>query len=123
MPASGGLKLAVPERPVVYVLGDEPSMYWVKALWSASQYETAVTFVVVNNRGFSILKAFRDVIGAGEEVPRTDLPGVNLAGIARDLGREGEAAEEAKHLRDALKRTLSAGRPYLEDVWPWSVRC
>ncbi len=116
MPASVGLKLALPERPVVCVIGDGSSMYSIQALWSAARYETAVTFVVVNNRGYSILKGFRDVIGAGDEVPGLDVPGVNFAGLAKDLGCEGETVEEAEHLRDTLKRALNAGRPFLVDV-------
>ena len=116
MPASVGLKLALPERPVVCVIGDGSSMYSIQALWSAARYEAAVAFVVVNNRGYSILKGFRDVIGAGEEVPGLEVPGVNFAGLAKDLGCEGETVEEVEHLRDALKRALNAGRPYLVDV-------
>src|ERR687885_930531 len=115
MPASVGLKLALPERPVVCVIGDGSSMYSIQALWSAARYEANVTFVVVNNRGYSILKGFRDAIGAGE-VPGLDVPGVNFAGLARDLGCEGETVEEAEHLRDTLKRALNADRPYLVDV-------
>jgi benzoylformate decarboxylase len=115
MPASVGLKLALPERPVVCVIGDGSSMYSIQALWSAARYEANVTFVVVNNRSYSILKGFRDAIGAGE-VPGLDVPGVNFAGVARDLGCEGETVEEAEHLHDVLKRALNAARPYLVDV-------
>lgn len=115
MPASVGLKLALPERPVVCVIGDGSSMYSIQALWSAARYEAAVTFVVVNNRGYSILKGFRDVIGA-KEVPGLDVPGVNFAGLAKDLGCEAETIEEAEHLHESLKRSLNAGHPYLVDV-------
>ena len=116
MPASIGLKLAVPERPVVCVIGDGSSMYSIQALWSAARYETAVAFVVVNNRGYSILKSFRDAIGAGDAVPGLDVPGVNFVEVAKGLGCEGETVEEAKHLRDVLSRAFNAGRPYLVDV-------
>ena len=44
------------------------------------------------------------------------IPGVNFAGVARDLGCEGETVEEVEHLRDVLKRALNADRPYLVDV-------
>ena len=116
MPGSVGFKLAVPERPVVCMLGDGSSMYSVQALWSAARYRADVAFVVVNNRGYSILKGFRDAIGAGEKVPGLDVPGIDFVGVAKGLGVEGETIEEAEDLLPALKRALNAGRPYLLDV-------
>ena len=116
MPASVGLKLALPHRPVVCVIGDGSSMYSFQALWSAARYGANVSFFVVNNRGYSILKGYRDAIGAGDEVPGLDVTGVNFVEVAKSLGCEGELVEKAEHLRDALKRALSAERPYLVDV-------
>jgi benzoylformate decarboxylase len=116
MPAAVGLKLALPERPVVCVIGDGSSMYSIQALWSAARYGADVPFIVVNNRGYSILKGFRDAIGAGERVPGLDVPGIDFVQVAKGLGVEGETVERAENLRGALKRAMNAGRPYLLDV-------
>jgi benzoylformate decarboxylase len=116
MPGSVGFKLAAPERPVVCMIGDGSSMYSVQALWSAARYGTNVAFVVVNNRGYSILKGFRDAIGAGDRVPGLDVPGINFVVVAQGLGVEGETIREAGDLLPAVKRALNAGRPYLLDV-------
>lgn len=116
MPGSVGFKLAVPERPVVCMIGDGSSMYSVQALWSAARYGASVAFIVVNNRGYSILKGFRDAIGAGDRVPGLDVPGIDFVGVARGLGVEGETIQEAGDLLPAVKRALNAGRPYLLDV-------
>jgi benzoylformate decarboxylase len=116
MPASVGFKLASPERPVVCVIGDGSSMYSIQALWSAARYGVRVPFIVVNNRGYSILKGFRDALGLGEKVPGLDVQGVELARIAEGFGVEAEAVESAKDLPDAIERALGAGRPYLLDV-------
>ena len=86
MPASVGLKLAAPEKPVVCVIGDGSTMYSVQALWSAAQYGADVTFVVINNKGYSILKGFREALDAGEEVPGLELPGLDFVKIAEGLG-------------------------------------
>jgi benzoylformate decarboxylase len=51
LPASVGLKLAQPGRPVVCVIGDGSASYSIQALWSAARYETGVVIVVVNNGG------------------------------------------------------------------------
>ncbi|HET7272090.1 MAG TPA: benzoylformate decarboxylase [Rubrobacter sp.] len=116
MPGSVGFKLAVPERPVVCAIGDGSSMYSIQALWSAARYGADVAFLVVNNRGYSILKGFRDAIGAGDSVPGLDVEGIDFAGVARGLGVDGEKVEEAGDLLPAVKRAMNAGRPYLLDV-------
>jgi benzoylformate decarboxylase len=116
LPAAVGLKLAQPERPVVCVIGDGSVSYSIQALWSAAQYETGVVVVVVNNRGYSILKGFRDAIGIDDTVPGLDVPGLDLVGIAQGFGTGGERVEEAENLEGALRHALATGRPYLLDV-------
>ncbi|MEW6636270.1 MAG: benzoylformate decarboxylase [Actinomycetota bacterium] len=116
MPASVGYKLAVPERPVVCIIGDGSSMYSIQALWTAAQQGVAVPFVVINNSGYSILKGFRDAIGAGEKVPGLDVTGIDFARVAGGLGVEAERIERPDDLRPALERAIAAGRPYLLDV-------
>ena len=116
LPAAIGLKLAQPERPVVCVIGDGSVSYSIQALWSAARYETGVVVVVVNNRGYSILKGFRDAIGIDDSVPGLDVPGVGFVDIAGGFGAGGERIEEAEDLEGALRRALGAERPYLLDV-------
>jgi len=116
MPASVGFKLAVPDRPVVCTIGDGSSLYSIQALWSAARYEAEVAFIVVNNGGYSILKGFRDAIGAGDRVPGLDVEGIDFVGVARGLGVDGELVEADDDLLPAVKRALSAGRPYLLEV-------
>ncbi|HEX6711605.1 MAG TPA: benzoylformate decarboxylase [Rubrobacter sp.] len=116
MPGSVGYKLAVPDRPVVCAIGDGSSMYSIQALWSAARYGVEVAFIVVNNRGYSILKGFRDAIGAGDTVPGLDVEGIDFVGVARGLGVDGEKVEEAGDLLPAVKRAMNARRPYLLEV-------
>jgi benzoylformate decarboxylase len=58
MPAAVGYKLAMPETPVVCLIGDGSSMYSNQALWTAAQYDANVVFVIVDNKGYYILKGF-----------------------------------------------------------------
>ncbi len=116
MPASVGYKLAQPERPTVCLIGDGSSMYSIQALWTAAQYGANVVFVVVDNKGYYILKGFRDAEGMGDTVPGLDVPGLDLVKVAGGLGVPGEAVEEADALEDTLKRAFDAGRPYLLNV-------
>jgi benzoylformate decarboxylase len=111
-----GLKLAAPERPVVCVIGDGSVVYSMQALWSAARYGANVLVVVIDNKGYSILKGFRDAVGIGDTVPGLDVPGLDFVRVAEGFGAGGETVKEADELPEALRRGLEAGRPYLLDV-------
>lgn len=115
LPASIGLKLALPDRPVACIIGDGSTMYSIQALWSAARQGVAVAFIVINNGGYSILKAFEKMVGI-KDVPGLDLPGIDLVRVAGGFGVEGETVESPEDLQPALKRALNAGGPYLLDV-------
>ncbi len=116
MPASVGFKLARPERSTVCLIGDGSSMYSIQALWSAAQYGANVVFVVVDNKGYYILKGFRDALGLGEPVPGLEVPGLDLMKVAEGMGVSAETVEAVDSLPKALKRALEGGRPYLLNV-------
>ncbi len=101
---------------MVCVIGDGSVSYSIQALWSAARYETGVVIVVVNNRGYSILKGFRDAIGIGDSVPGLDVPGIDFLEVARGFGAGGERVKKAEDLEGALRRAFAAGRPYLLHV-------
>ena len=56
LPAAMGIKLALPARPVVALLGDGSAMYTIQALWTAARDSIAVVFVIFNNACYRILK-------------------------------------------------------------------
>jgi benzoylformate decarboxylase len=115
MPASVGAKLALPERPVVCVIGDGSSMYSIQSLWTAARYGVPVAFLVINNAGYSILKSFRDLLGM-EGVPGLDVPDADLVKVANGFGVEGERVESPDELHSAVKRALASESPYLVDI-------
>ena len=125
MPGSLGIKLAVPDRPVVAVVGDGSSLYSFQALWTATRYNIPVTWVICNNRTYKILKAnmevylrsmLKDTQRKSEYVGMDfDLP-LNLAGIAEGFGVHGRKVETPSELRPALEEALGLGRPALVDV-------
>ncbi|WP_273842117.1 benzoylformate decarboxylase [Rubrobacter calidifluminis] len=116
MPASVGLKLAMPERPVVCVIGDGSAMYSIQSLWTAARNGLAIPTIVINNRGYTILKSYRNALGISDSVPGLDMPGIDLVQVARGLGADGEAVERPEDLEGALGRALEAEGPYLVDV-------
>ncbi len=51
-----GIKLALPDRPVVGLIGDGSAMYSYQGLWTAAHYGLKVIFIICNNAGYGILK-------------------------------------------------------------------
>jgi benzoylformate decarboxylase len=58
MPAAVGYSLGTDRAPVVSIVGDGAALYSPQALWTAARENLPVTFVVVNNREYNILKDF-----------------------------------------------------------------
>ncbi len=58
MPAAIGASLGLGRAPVVSLVGDGAALYSPQALWTAAHEELPVTFVVMNNREYNILKNF-----------------------------------------------------------------
>ncbi|MGE5156655.1 MAG: thiamine pyrophosphate-binding protein, partial [Gemmatimonas sp.] len=56
VPASVGVSLANPDRPVVCYSGDGSAMYSIQALWTAAHHKLPLTVVIVNNGGYRIIK-------------------------------------------------------------------
>src|SRR5256885_1308681 len=55
LPAALGVKLALPHRPVVALVGDGSAMYTNQALWTAAHESLAVVYVIFNNASYRIL--------------------------------------------------------------------
>jgi benzoylformate decarboxylase len=113
MPAAVGMQLANLDRPVVCVIGDGSTNYAIQALWTAARYGAPVTYVVINNSQYGILKAFGEFAGVGDEVPGLDLPQLDIVQVAKGYGCEGETVKDPAKLADTLERALGSGRPSL----------
>ncbi len=113
--AAVGVQLAQPDRPVVCVVGEGSVQYAVSAFWSAVAYETPVTFLVLRNEEYAILKWFAEV----EEVqgaPGLDLPALDCAAVAEGYGVKAHRARERDEVRDALAKALASSKPELVEV-------
>jgi benzoylformate decarboxylase len=113
--ASIGVQLAQPDRPVVCVLGEGSAQYAVTGFWTAAAYGVPVTFLVLNNAEYSILKWFAGMEGV-EGAPGLDLPALDTAGVAAAYGVPSERVEGTEELEAALTRALDSDTPDLVEV-------
>lgn len=122
LPAAIGVKLALPERPVVALIGDGSAMYTCQALWTAAHDRVSVVFVILNNRSYRILKqrtnAMKGFAAQTDRYVGMDLtdPPIDYVGLARALGVEAGRATALGDAVELVKAALAAGRPMLIEV-------
>jgi benzoylformate decarboxylase len=105
--AGVGVQLAERERPVVCVVGEGSAQYGITVLWTAVAYKVPVTFLVVRNTEYMILKwfaEFEQVTGA----PGLELPGLDTAAVARAYGMPAETVTGREQLTEALRGAIAA---------------
>ena len=122
MPAPIGLKLARPDRPVLSVVGDGAALYTIQALWTAAHHQIPVTWVILNNGSYRILKLnmleYLGVRAAGRRFLAMDLtdPALDFAHIASAFGVKGVRVEHPEAIGDAVREAQAAAEPRLVDV-------
>ena len=122
LPAALGVKIALPGRPIVALIGDGSALYSVQGLWTAARYRLAVVFVICNNRGYRILKertyALQGFSARTNSYLGMDLedPEIDFAGLSRSLGVPAERLERIEEVRPVLERALKKDGPYLIDI-------
>jgi benzoylformate decarboxylase len=110
LPASVGVSLANPDRPVVCYSGDGSAMYSIQALWTAAHHKLPLTVVIVNNGGYRIIKQRLLAFHKDDHFVGMDFvdPPVDFCGLAKALGLEAiriaKAEEVASTLASAFAR-------------------
>jgi benzoylformate decarboxylase len=111
LPASVGVSLANPQRPVVCFSGDGSAMYSIQALWTAAHHKLPLNVVIANNGGYRIIKQRLLAFHGDDHYVGMDFadPPVDFAGIATSLGLEAIRISDASELRPKLSSAF--GRP------------
>jgi len=112
-----GVRMALPDQPVVAVVGDGSSIYGIQALWSAAHYRVGVLFVVLSNGGYAIMDRLAERQGREPPWPSFD---VDVAALARAFGCPGRRItthdELVRELDEILPTLASRDEPLLLDV-------
>ena len=103
LPASIGVKIALPDRPVIALVGDGSAMYTCQALWTAARYKVGVVFVIFNNTSYRILKQ-RLFAQRGYAAQLDSYVGMELNEPAIDLRRAGALARRSGRPRQDRAR-------------------
>jgi benzoylformate decarboxylase len=111
LPASVGVSLANPERPVVCYSGDGSAMYSIQALWTAAHHKLNLTVIIVNNGGYRIIKQRLLAFHGDDHYVGMDFvdPKVDFTALAQSLGMPAVRVTQPGEIAPALK--LAFGRP------------
>jgi benzoylformate decarboxylase len=122
LPAAIGVKLALPNRPVVALIGDGSAMYTIQGLWTAAHKKLRMVFVIINNTSYRILKqrtnAMKGLAAQTDNYVAMDLdhPRIDFVAVAQGLGLAAHKATTLSDLADLLEAALAADGPTLIDV-------
>jgi benzoylformate decarboxylase len=123
MPAAVGASLGLDRRPVVSLAGDGAALYSPQALWTAAHEELPITFVIMNNREYNVLKNFMRS-RAGYVSARTnrfiamdiDQPMIDFQALARAMGVAARRIEKASDIAPAIEAGIASSKPNLLEI-------
>ena len=117
LPGSIGLRMGMPDRPVVALVGDGSSLYQIQSLWSAANYGVGALFVVFQNGGYAVMDRLAERTGQDGPWPAFS---VDVAAMARAQGCPAIRIEDHGELLRVLDEVVPglAGRdePLLLEV-------
>jgi benzoylformate decarboxylase len=118
LPASVGVSLANPDRPVVCYSGDGSAMYSIQALWTAAHHKLPLTVVIVNNGGYRIIKQRLLAFHNDDHFVGMDFvdPPVDFSGLAKALGLEAIRITKAEQVASTLQSAFGRPGPKLIEV-------
>ena len=121
LPGALGVKIGSPHSPVVCVSGDGSAMWSIQSLWTASRYQIPVTFVILANGCYQMVRNMsRTLLGPslGAEIPGTDLclPQIDFCRVAEGMGLAARRIADPADLRKGLRDAFRLNQPNLVEI-------
>ena len=101
LPATIGLRMGLPDRPTVALLGDGSSMYSIQGLWSARHYKIGALFIILNNGRYAVMDRLAEKSGSAEPAwPPFDE--IDFVDLSQSLGVEATRLSDYATMRRTL---------------------
>ncbi len=113
-----GVALAKPDRPVVAIIGDGSSLYSIQSLWTAAHLRLPITYVIVNNRSYRIIKDRLQAMRGTDQFVAMDMtdPAVDFVSVAQGFGLTASRVESPGEIQAAVANAIASGKPRLVEV-------
>lgn len=113
-----GVALAKPERPVVAIIGDGSSLYSIQSLWTAAHLRLPITYVIVNNRSYRIIKDRLQAMRGTDQFVAMDMtdPAIDFVSVAQGFGLTASRVEKPSEIQAAVAKAIASGKPSLVEV-------
>ncbi len=121
MPIALGVKLAMPDKPVVALIGDGSAAWSCQSLWTAAYYDIPVKFIILHNASYRLVK-MNKLRRLGEQTRGKYLgldleaPVIDFCQIAKAMGVSGQRVDQPEKLENTLKAVLKSDKPELVEV-------
>ena len=123
MPAAVGCSLGLGRQPVVSLVGDGAALYSPQAMWTAAHEKLPVTFVVMNNREYNVLKNFMRgqenyLSTRSNRYIAMDIvePAFDYIAMAQSMGLPACRVERAADVAPAIEAGIASGAANLIEV-------
>jgi acetolactate synthase-1/2/3 large subunit len=119
LPLATGAAVACPDRPVVCLEADGSAMYTLQALWTQAREGLNVTTVILSNRSYAILLGEMRNVGVeepgpvGRDMMTLDRPALDWPALARGMGVEAAATDDAEQFTRLLAQGVATPGPFL----------
>ncbi|WP_236943677.1 thiamine pyrophosphate-dependent enzyme [Jeongeupia sp. USM3] len=123
MPAAVGCSLGLGRQPVVCLVGDGAALYSPQAMWTAAHEMLPVTFVVMNNREYNVLKNFMksqtNYLSARSNrfiAMDIDNPAIDYMALAESFGLPARRVTRSRDIAAAIESGIASGRANVVEV-------
>ena len=119
LPLAVGASVACPNRKVLSLQADGSAMYTIQALWTQAREQLDVTTVILSNRAYAILQGEMTKVGVdqpgptGKNMMSLDNPPLDWVALAKGMGIEAHATDNAETFCKRLGQGLATPGPFL----------
>ncbi|MFC1954413.1 thiamine pyrophosphate-dependent enzyme [Chloroflexota bacterium] len=121
IPLSIGVNLAIPDRPVIALVGDGSAIWSCQSLWTAAYYNLPIKFVIISNSSYRLIKVNK-IRQMGEKVSgkflgtELDSPVIDFCQLAQSMGIRSQRVARPDELEKTLTSAINSDKPALVDV-------
>lgn len=122
LPGAIGMKIGMPDTPVVAILGDGDMMMSINELATLAQYKVPLIIIILNNGGFGMVKQGRKIatelfdINIPQKIPH-DFQNIKFNELSNIFGIQGITCDGSERInKNMMDGILSLNKPTIINV-------